>query len=53
MRARFVWATLPVVLSFACGASFPVPTQRMADAKWRTEAPWSSAQRISRRLSFT
>jgi hypothetical protein len=33
MRARFVWATLPVVLSFACGASFPVPTQRMADAE--------------------
>jgi hypothetical protein len=33
MRAGFVWAALPVVLSFACGASLPVPTQRMADAE--------------------
>ena len=53
MRARFAWAMLPVVLSFACGASFPVPTQRMADAESAHRSAVESAQRISRRLSFT
>jgi len=32
MKTHFVWATVPVALSLAC-ASFPVPTQRMADAE--------------------
>jgi UTP:GlnB (protein PII) uridylyltransferase len=27
------WLALPVTLSLGCGASFPVPTQRMADAE--------------------
>jgi hypothetical protein len=32
MKTHFLWATVPVVFSLAC-ASFPVPTQRMADAE--------------------
>jgi hypothetical protein len=32
MKTHFVWAIVPVALSLAC-ASFPVPTQRMADAE--------------------
>ena len=33
MKTHFVWAAVPVVFSVACAASFPVPTQRMADAE--------------------
>jgi hypothetical protein len=33
MKRHFLWATVPVALSFACAASIPVPTQRMADAE--------------------
>jgi hypothetical protein len=33
MKTNAMWAALPVALSVACGASFPVPTQRMADAE--------------------
>src|ERR1700719_3153908 len=33
MKKTFVWATVPVAFSLACGASFPVPTQHMADAE--------------------
>jgi hypothetical protein len=28
-----LWAAVPVALLLACGASFPVPTQHMADAE--------------------
>jgi hypothetical protein len=30
---NLLWITVPVACSFACGASFPVPTQHMADAE--------------------
>ena len=30
---NFLWITVPVTFSLACGASFPVPTQHMADAE--------------------
>jgi hypothetical protein len=33
MKMSAIWAALPVAVSFACGASFPTPTQRMADAE--------------------
>jgi hypothetical protein len=33
MKKHFVWAIVPVALSLACASSFPVPTQRMADAE--------------------
>ena len=33
MKANWIWITVPVAMSLACGASFPVPTQRLADAE--------------------
>jgi hypothetical protein len=33
MKTRLVWAAAPVAFLVACGASVPVPTQRMADAE--------------------
>jgi hypothetical protein len=33
MTKNYVWALVPVAFSVACAASFPVPTQRMADAE--------------------
>jgi Domain of unknown function (DUF4398) len=33
MRASLAWISLPIALSFAACASFPPPTQRMADAE--------------------
>lgn len=33
MKKTFLWAAIPVALSFGCGATFPVPTQAMADAE--------------------
>ncbi len=30
---NWIWISVPVALSVACGASFPPPTQRMADAE--------------------
>jgi hypothetical protein len=30
---NWIWITVPIALSVACGASFPPPTQRMADAE--------------------
>ena len=34
MKTNWIWVTVPVALSLiACGASYPVPTQRMADAE--------------------
>jgi hypothetical protein len=32
-RMKLRWITVPVAFSLACGASFPVPTQHMADAE--------------------
>ena len=32
-NTKWSLAALPIALSVACGASFPVPTQRMADAE--------------------
>jgi hypothetical protein len=29
----WIWITVPVALSVACGASFPAPTQHLADAE--------------------
>jgi hypothetical protein len=33
MKTTLMWAAIPVAFSLGCGASFPVPTQRMADAE--------------------
>jgi hypothetical protein len=33
MKTKLMWAAIPVAFSLGCGASFPVPTQRMADAE--------------------
>ncbi len=33
VKINFVWTAVPAALLLACGASFPVPTQRMADAE--------------------
>lgn len=34
MKTIWIWATVPLAVSLiGCGASFPVPTQRMADAE--------------------
>lgn len=33
MTKNMKWAVAPLALLLACGASFPVPTQRMADAE--------------------
>jgi len=33
MKKTFLWAAVPVALCFGCGATFPVPTQAMADAE--------------------
>ena len=33
MNATWIWITAPIAMSLACGASFPVPTQRLADAE--------------------
>ncbi len=33
VKAHLLWATVPIGVSLACGASFPVPTQHMADAE--------------------
>ncbi len=33
MKTKLIWAAIPVAFSLGCGASFPVPTQRMADAE--------------------
>ena len=30
---KLIWITVPVTFALACGASFPEPTQRMADAE--------------------
>jgi hypothetical protein len=33
MKTKWIWAAGSVAFLLACGASFPVPTQRMADAE--------------------
>jgi hypothetical protein len=33
MKTNWMWTTAPLVFLLACGASFPVPTQHMADAE--------------------
>jgi hypothetical protein len=33
VRLHFLWIAAPLGLSLACGASFPAPTQHMADAE--------------------
>jgi hypothetical protein len=33
MKTKWLWAAVPLAFTCACGASFPVPTQRMADAE--------------------
>ena len=33
MNTNSMWAAVPVALLVACGASFPAPTQHMADAE--------------------
>jgi hypothetical protein len=33
MKTKLMWAAIPVAFSLGCGATFPVPTQRMADAE--------------------
>ena len=33
MTMNSLWTAAPVALLFACGASFPTPTQHMADAE--------------------
>lgn len=33
MKTKLMWAAVPVAFLFGCGASFPVPAQRMADAE--------------------
>ncbi len=33
VRVHFLWGTVPIGLSVACGASFPAPTQHLADAE--------------------